>query len=128
MMEISLFLGRFFGMYLIIVGGAYLLRQNTLRNVINDFYDSPALVMVTAVFTLIMGLLILLSHQVWELNWRGFITLLGYLTFFKGVIHLYVPGWGSRFAQKLSEGRGYTYMGIAVIIIGIYLCTVTFFH
>ncbi len=48
-MTLSIYLGRFFGFYLIIVGFFYLLRRDFIRKAANQIFDSESLIVITAV-------------------------------------------------------------------------------
>lgn len=90
-MESSIFLARVFGLYFAIMGLLLFIRSEQSIQIIRDFYQNRVLVFAVAWVTLIMGILIVVGHNIWELNWKGIITLLGYLTLLKGVTHLYIP-------------------------------------
>lgn len=121
LMDISLFLAKLFGFYLVIIGIAYFTRREFLRSVLDDFYKSPALVAVTAIINLFIGLLIVLSHNVWELNWKVIITVFGYLSLLKGILNLYVTDWGRALAVKFKTSDAFVYIGVISIALGAYL-------
>lgn len=125
-MSISLYLGRFFGLYLLITGVALLVRSQSLRSVIHEFERNPALIVVSGVFTMMFGLLFVLAHNVWELNWRLLITILAYLTLIKGILRLYFPHWSKKHLKKLNNLQSFRVIGLIAIILGIYLTVVTF--
>lgn len=80
----------------------------------------------SAVFNLILGLLIVLSHNVWEWSWTVIITILGYMSILKGIIHFYCPEKLERLARKMASGNGYTITGTIGIALGIYLTYIGF--
>ncbi|MCB1113093.1 MAG: hypothetical protein KDK72_10625 [Chlamydiia bacterium] len=126
-MELSLFLAKVFGLYLVIVGFAYLSRGEALRQMVVEFYDSTALIFMGAAINLILGLLVVISHNVWVMGWPVIITILGYLMLLKGILNMFIPSWAAWKAQKFCEGKGLVYTGIGVIILGGYLVYVGFF-
>lgn len=126
-MDISLFLAKLFGLYLTIVSVLLFARRDFLPSVIEDFYRSPALILFSAVFNLIIGLLVVLTHNVWEWNWRVIITIFGYLSIAKGIIHLFRPSWLEGLSRKMIAGNGYVATGAINLVIGVYLIYVGFF-
>ena len=45
-----------------------------------------------------------ISHSVWELNWRGLITLFGYISIAKGVARIAFPEVPKRTIKSLLHG------------------------
>jgi len=120
-MDLSIFLFRFFGYYLIIFGLAYVFKQNFLKNAVENYYRSPGLILITAVFTVILGLLLVLNYNVWEFSAKGVVTLLAWITLLKGIIRLFFPYWGEEFAASLVTGTGAYITGIITIAVGAWL-------
>ncbi len=89
-MDTSLFLAKFFGMYLLVAGLLWLIRGKSFDRMVEGFLDDPGFVALSGFIALIMGLAIITAHNVWEPNWRVVITIFGYLAALKGVWRL---GW-----------------------------------
>jgi hypothetical protein len=120
-MDVSHFLAKVVGIYLFLGGMMVAFKYQTLRQVINEYFDSPALVMIGGTMSVIIGLLMVVSHSVWEINWKIVITLVGYLTLFKGILHWFFTDWASSLASKWAEGKFHLYASIVMIMLGIYL-------
>lgn len=120
-MELSLLLARLFGFYFLIVGCFWILRRNYMPQVFHDYYKSPALVVVTGILSLLIGLLILLVHPVFEWNWRISITLIGILSTFVGLMRLFVRDFGKERAVNLLHAPAYHVLGVVMILIGLFL-------
>jgi len=78
-MDISILLARVLGLYLIITAIVLLLRHKTLRRNISTFSkgDNAMMIMFFGAYTLIIGLLVVLSHNIWEKDYRVIITIFG---------------------------------------------------
>jgi hypothetical protein len=98
-MQTSIFLAKLIGPFFLIVGAGLLLNQAQFRALAEEFMRSPALVFLTGLIALPAGLAIVLTHNVWVANWPVLITILGWLTVFKGAIRLLAP------QQTLNVGR-----------------------
>ncbi len=120
-MDISLFLARLMGIYLIIIGLAYLLKRGMFRAVMHDYFKSPALVVTAAVLNIILGLLLVLSHNVWEWGWHGVITFFGYAVLMKGLLNLFLPEWGKKISSRLVDRNFLIYAGLISLALGLYL-------
>lgn len=115
-MDISIFLARVFGLYFVLMGLVFLAKSNHTIQVIREFYQNRALVFVVAWFTLILGILMVVSHSIWKSDWRVIITVLGYLTLLKGLLHLFV----AEIAVKASRINKNTlrYLSVGVLSLG----------
>ncbi len=122
-MSTSIFLAKLIGPFFLIVAAALLINQSQFRLLTDEFMRSPALVFLTGLIVLPVGLAIVLTHNVWTADWRVLITVLGWLTVFKGAIRLLAP------QQTLNVGRTFLAkpnvitIGAAIwLVIGAVLC------
>ena len=90
-MQTSIFLARLLGPALLTVGIGILLNQNYYRGMTREFVASRPLFYLAAVIGVIAGLAIVLVHNVWVLNWRVLITLLGWINLLRGAFSILLP-------------------------------------
>lgn len=69
-MDISKFLSKVIGIYLIVVAIAMFVNTHQFMIDVNSLINDAPLMFVTGFFTLILGLLMVVSHNVWQGNWR----------------------------------------------------------
>jgi len=69
-MELSLFLAKLFGIYLLIVAVLWAVRGDVISKVIEEFFASRAMLFMSGLLALAVGIAMAISHSVWELNWR----------------------------------------------------------
>ena len=83
-MDNSIFLAKFWGWYLIIF--FFILSNNPkrIKQIFDDLNDEKFLI-ISSFVAIIVGLLNILFHNVWELSWRIIITLIGWLSLFIGL-------------------------------------------
>lgn len=126
-MDISLFLAQAFGMYFIVMG-LVMFRGNTLHEVITSFAQNKALKFFAGVFVLILGILLVLVHNVWEgPAWQVFITVMAWLTFLKGITYLLVPqSFYMALVRALNKNSVFVVGGIVMIVLGAWLAYVGF--
>lgn len=118
-MDISIFLAKLIGLYLVIVSVICLVRKKQVKATGKELACCKSTLAVTAEISLIFGLVIAIDHSIWELNWKGLITLLGYLMIIKGIIRFAFPSFVKNLATKMD--KTYWVMSIVMLIIGIYL-------
>lgn len=120
-MEISLFLAKVLGLYCVIAGVFLFVKPDFWRSVIADFQRIPALVALSGSLSLILGLLIVVSHNFWEWSWVVVITILGWITLIRGLLALFLPEKIQAFANSIKESHTLNYFGIVSIVVGIFL-------
>ncbi len=119
-MDLSLFLAKLLGLYLLIVALDLLLRRKELESAVKDFASSKGLLVFSGSISLVLGLAIAIGHPIFELSWRGLITLFGYLLILKGVMRMAFPSHLQKKIVFLFQKR-YWIMFFILIILGIYL-------
>ena len=90
-MDISKFLGKVFGIYLLLVSTALLINMTQFSEMIKQLINNAPLMFVTGFFTLIIGLLAVVSHNIWQWNWRLIITIIAWLSLIKGLSLIFYP-------------------------------------
>jgi len=90
-MELSLFLAKLFDLYLLTVAVLWVVRGEAISKVLEEFFASRPMLFLSGLLALAVGIAIVIGHSVWELNWRGLITLIGYLSIAKGIARIGYP-------------------------------------
>lgn len=119
-MDVSIYLARFLGLYLLIMGAAVLIRWDQMAAIVKAFFFDPPLVYLSGVMALIFGLVIVLFHNVWALDWRLPITIVGYCATLKGVLRLWVPDRLQLLVFRDVSFRTAVVMGIILVLLGVY--------
>ena len=119
-MDLSVFLAKVLGLYLLIFAADLLLRRKELEGAVKNFSASAGLLLFSGSVSLFLGLVIVIAHPVYEMDWRGFITFLGYLMILRGVLRLVFP---TAIRHKLAAAfhRRYWAVFVILLIFGLYL-------
>jgi hypothetical protein len=80
----STFLAKFWGWYLIIFFLILSFNPKRIVQIIRDLKDQK-FVIITSFIAIIIGLLNILFHNIWENNWTVIITLIGWLSLLLGL-------------------------------------------
>ena len=83
-MNNSIFLAKFWGWYLIIFFLILTFNPKRIKQIFNDLNDEKFLI-VTSFVAIIVGLINILFHNIWEPNWKLIITLIGWISLFIGL-------------------------------------------
>ena len=84
MEDISIFLAKFWGWYLIIFFLILGLNPKRIQQIFEDLKDQKFVIIISFI-AIIVGLLNILFHNIWEDSWVIIITLIGYAALFMGL-------------------------------------------
>lgn len=90
-MTTSIVFARFIGPVMLVAAVSMLLDRNAIRAMAEDFMNSPALIYIAGVLTLVMGIAIITFHNFWVMDWRVIITMFGYIAIVSGVFRMAFP-------------------------------------
>ena len=121
-MQTSLFLARFLGPILLVLGISYALNRKSYTVMGAEFIASRSLVYLAGALALAGGLAIVLNHNIWTADWRIIITLLGWTATLAGVSRLMFPDSVRRIGGKFTTEKPITVTGGVTIVLGAILC------
>jgi hypothetical protein len=127
----SIFLVQVIGIYFLVVGISALIKSKEWQHVVKHLmeHEHTALAYLAAIFTFIIGLIVVLNHNVWTGGIPVVIaTVVGWLILVKGVTYFLLPShvWVS-WVRKMNGLKLYKIFGIIYIIIGAYMAYNGFF-
>ena len=92
MSPLTLFLGKFFGIFCLLLCGVLLARPKAALDAVTSVTDSPGLLLVTGICTLAAGVATVLAHNVWTGGALPVaVTVLGWLMLIKGIMLMAAP-------------------------------------
>ncbi|MFA6105811.1 MAG: hypothetical protein WC725_04460 [Patescibacteria group bacterium] len=121
-MEITIFLAKFWGSLFMILGvmsiGAKLLGR------IIEYTEERAVTVSTGYITFLLGLATVVAHNVWVMDSRVAITILGWVTLFKGIEKIGFPDRVNKKAQ-IFKGNQMLWGGV-IFLIGVFFFWMSF--
>jgi len=90
MENISIFLAKFWGWYLIIFFLILSLNPKRILQIIKNLKDEKFVILVSFL-AIIIGMLNISFHNIWEGDWRLIITLIGWIALFEGLVLFIFP-------------------------------------
>jgi hypothetical protein len=122
-MQTSIFLARLIGPVMTLVGISLLMNETAFRKMAMEFLRSPALIFFSGMILMPAGLAIVLSHNVWVLNWPVIITLLGWIAVISGALRVFAPDRALKIGKKAIASKEITTVSAAFwLVIGAVLC------
>lgn len=126
-MDISLFLAQAIGLYMLILGFSVIVRRKDMRRILDDFAGNASHFFIIGQLVLILGILLVLTHNVWEASWRVVITIFAWLTLLKGILYLLQSVSFMRGILKwFNRHNWYIIWGIVAVLVGLYLMSIGF--
>jgi hypothetical protein len=121
--EVSIFLARALGWYLLIISLSMLINYKVFFNTFQQWVEQqPGIITLTAFISIILGILMVLVHNIWTLDWRIVVTILAWLTLIKGIVRLNFPFAVPQTMEFFHQRRpAYFALGILCLILALFL-------
>ncbi len=127
-MDISIFLAKALGLYFFILAIVMFINAQRVRTMMNEIASTPFM-FVTGLMSLIIGILLVLSHNIWAADWKVIITIIGWLALIKGIVRLIFPEYVFSLIKKFVNNITIYYISnLIMLLLGIYLSYVGFIH
>jgi hypothetical protein len=128
-MQTSLFLAKLIGPVMLVVGLAIFANQQAFRELAEEFMASRALMFLSGLLIMPVGLAIVLTHNVWTANWRLLITLFGWLCAIGGALRLFGPLIVVKAGHALLKQPYFTTIAAAIwVVLGLLFCFFGYRH
>lgn len=118
-MEISIFLAKFWGWYMLIFFFILSYNATRIKQIFEDLKDHKFSILV-AFIAIIVGLLNILFHNIWDSSWTVIITLIGWIALGTGLFLFTFPNR----AAKLMVYVNVKYIQVIYVLlflVGLYL-------
>jgi hypothetical protein len=128
-MQTSLFLARLIGPVMLVVGLAVFANPRGFRGMSEEFLASRALMFLGGLIIMPVGLAIVLTHNVWTMDWRVLITLFGWLTTIGGALRLFGPLFVVKVGHAVLNWPHFTSVAAAIwVVLGLLFCFFGYLH
>jgi len=127
-MDISLFLAKFIGIFMIITSLFVMFRAKALHEVIDEYIKIHSATYFGGFVNLIIGLVLVLLHNVWKGEvWVVVVTVFGWIALLKGVFLLFMPhDLINKMLKIMRHKQSYALLGLINMVIGIYMVNAGF--
>jgi hypothetical protein len=96
----SRYLAKLIGPLLLAIGAGMLLNGGIYGAMAEQYLSNYAMVYLSGLMALTVGIAVVLAHNIWTPNWRVIITLFGWLLVIGGAIRIVYP----QFLERLGGG------------------------
>ena len=128
-MHTELLIERWFAIGMLLFGFSHAVHPGKWAALFLPAREGEAGGLMIATFTLPLGLIVILTHNVWVWGLPVIVTLLGWAMSVKSVIYLFFPGAARRVMPAAGELRkGFRIAGAVMILLGILIGYEAFFR
>ncbi len=118
-MDISIFLAKFWGWYMLIF--FFILSYNPTRiNQIFDDLKNQKFSVLVAFIAIIIGLLNIIFHNIWDSNWTIIITLIGWMALGMGLLLFIFPNQTAKWIKYINV-KLVQIIYVLLFMVGLYL-------
>ena len=90
-MEATIFLAKFWAIYFIVMAIAVLINPKRLKAIVESIFKSDSEMWIAGVFTFLLGIGLVLTHNVWDTTLEIVVSVIGWLTLVKGIMYVTLP-------------------------------------
>jgi hypothetical protein len=128
-MSNSLFLAKLIGPVMLVIGLAVFANQRGFRDMAEEFMASRALMFLSGLLIMPVGIAIVLTHNIWTADWRVLITILGWLNVVGGAARLFGPQFVVKAGQAMLKQPQFTSIAAAIwVVLGLLFCFFGYLH
>jgi predicted tellurium resistance membrane protein TerC len=122
------FLAQIIGPIFTIATLGFLLHKKFYKKIIKDFEKHEGLTYFVGIFVMLIGLIMVLNHNIWEFSPAGLITFFGWASLIKGAIFLIMPNALYKISYKVMKNKICLNISMkTAFLLGIYLTWFGFF-
>jgi hypothetical protein len=128
-MSTSVFIARLIGPVMLVIGLAVLTNQRAFREMAEEFLASRALLFLSGLIIMPIGLAIVLVHNIWAADGRVMITLFGWLNLIGGAVRLCAPEYVMQTGRAMLKRPHFITIAAAFwIVAGLLFCLFGLLH
>lgn len=117
----SILLARMFALYLLTTGIIMLADRKRYQTIVIGLIESPPVMFVLGIMTLILGCILVVLHNVWVSSWEIAVTLVAWTTFVKGVAVFVFPRYFQEWGHWILNTTFYYFSVAFALLLGLFL-------
>jgi len=119
-MELSNYLAALWGISIIVIALALFVKEKNIKRLFAKIENEESLFMWGFV-TFIIGISMVLAHNVWIQGWQVIITIFGWLALIKGFFFLFLPELTKKWTKKMENQQWLPIALVVAVFVGLVL-------
>ncbi|KTC65008.1 Integral membrane protein (PIN domain superfamily) (plasmid) [Legionella adelaidensis] len=118
----TIFLATVIGWYFVFFSVLLLFRGEETRAIMRDILGQRSLFFIIAIITLILGILMVVSHNLWVMGWPLAVTFVSWFVLLSALFRLFFLEVAMTGAQRFIRNKAaVTTFSIVLLLIGVFL-------
>lgn len=113
-----MFIAKLIGAVYLALGLGLLISTKYYKKAFPDMLENTSFLFILSVFAILIGLVLILTHNIWEWSWVVIITIIGWTGLVKGAVFMIFPKAGDYFKPWFKNGSFLIVVGIGALIFG----------
>ena len=124
-METALYIAQLLGAVYVLMGLAFLINRDVMKKMYMEVLKSEAWMWLLGVVTFVLGLVMVMAHNVWAGEWLVLVTIFGWAALIKGVMLVLFTDSMVSFSKGILKNDGiYSLAGVVCIVLGALLSAI----
>ena len=112
-MDYSIFFIKFYGYFIFLFAGALLISKDGRKVIITQSKEN---IMLTGMISLIIGLPVIILHNIWKADVSGLVTFIGWMSTLKGVVRIAYPSFVVNKMKNYTENSFNIWLIFAMLL------------
>jgi len=125
-MDISLFLAKVWGLSIAIICLGLLVNRKYFTLTYKKLEHDDTVLLLAGIVVLAVGVSQVIGYEVWQTNYKGILTILGWATLVKGALILLAPGYTEKMVKLSIKNNKLSLFFTIGLLLGLYLLVVGF--
>lgn len=121
-MELSVLIAKLYGTVAIAMGLGMIFNAKYYQEAFGEMTKNKTYIFLGGIAALVIGLLIVVHHNIWEASWVVLITLIGWIAVIKGFALLVFPKFAKYFESWFQNTLFFVLAGTGSLVFGLVLC------
>lgn len=127
-MDVTMFLAKSMGLFFVIYSLSMLLHPENFISIVAGIFHNASIQFIVAYNLLIIGIMLVVSHNIWDGTWVMVVTIVSWLLFLKGFLYIMFPKSINALTQAIMKEKQWFYIDAAInLLVGLYLSYMGFF-
>lgn len=105
-MILSNYLAEIWGISIVVICFSLLIKPERIKKIFTEI-ENEASAFLWGFISFVIGITMILSHNIWVKDWQVIITLFGWISVIKGLSLLFLPNFLIKFTKKIEEKSSY---------------------
>jgi len=119
-MALSNYLAEIWGISIVVVALALLIKEKHLKRLFSKVENEESL-FCWGLVSFVIGLAMVLAHNIWVKNWQVVITIFGWASLLKGLAMLFLPEFTKNYVKKMENKSWLPIALVVAVFVGLAL-------